>query len=163
MATKPTGRPNGRPKGSKSVTTIERERVAAEIAAKTMMETKRPGRKLGKTVLDDFMHLFGNLASHFQVTYDDIMRGRSDPDTAKREAMEYREAQFIRYTELAIQCARYLAPYQSPTYAKMPAPQDFAAMANPMKTIDQNGNNVIDLKDPIAIARVYHSMMTAED
>lgn len=149
----------GRPKGVKNKTTIERERIAAEIAARTVMDARKAGKKLGKEALEDFMNVFGNMSVHFQVTYPEIMAARQSRDLAVREEMAYRENQFIRYAELAIQCARFLAPYQSPTYTKMPYPMDLPSI----KTIDQSGNNVIDMRDPIAIARIYRSMMTAEE
>jgi len=100
----------GRKPGSRNKAVIERERVAAEIAARTVADAKVSGRKLAKEQLDDFMTLFAGMAAHHQPIPgwkegDPVPAGRN-PD----------EAKFKEYAMLTIDCARILAPYQSPTY-----------------------------------------------
>lgn len=108
---KPTGRRRGRPEGAKSKSTIERELKAARDAEAAV----NSGRKLGKEVLDEFMHLFAGMAAAYQPL---------PPGTeAVPQGREPNEGKFEKYARLAVQCARDLAPYQSPTFrAIMTAP-----------------------------------------
>lgn len=109
-----TPRSGGRPKGARNKATIERELIAAQIAEKRIDEAVNSGRKLGKDVLDEFMHLFAGMAA----TYQPMPPGVAVPQGRKPD-----EAQFEKYARLAVHCATKLAPYQSPTFqAIMVAP-----------------------------------------
>lgn len=109
----------GRKRGTKNKKTVERELIeerekGARIAAAEMKAADYAGRKLAKEVLDDFMQLFAGMAATYQPMPPDalIPPGRQ-PD----------EERFEKYGKLAVQCARDLAPYQSPTFrAIMTAP-----------------------------------------
>lgn len=130
---------SGRARGTKNRATIEKERIAAEIAARTVADARVAGRKLGKDILDDFANLFYSMAAKFQANLP------NDED------------KFLRYAGLAVDCAHKLAPFQSPTFRAVaivaPAPQD----VRPGAVID----NVIPLNDPIATARVYRRLVSA--
>lgn len=93
----------GRQKGARNKVTIARAlRAEQEIA-----EAKASGRKMATQVLDEFMHLFAGMAAAYQPLPPgtEIPAGRA-PD----------EAQFEKYAKLAVDCARILAPFQSPTF-----------------------------------------------
>jgi len=81
----------GRPKGIPNKATIEKAMIAGQIAARAEMQ----GRKLAKEVLDEFMHLFAEMAA------------------SAREGGD--ETRFEKWARLAVQCAKDLAAYQSPT------------------------------------------------
>jgi hypothetical protein len=82
--------------------TIEREALAARILAE---QAGKPGKKLGKEVLDDFMQLFTGLAAFYQPLPPGQLPGpNQSPD----------EAKFEKYARFAIDCAKELAGYQSP-------------------------------------------------
>lgn len=89
-----------RPTGSKNKAVIERERVAAEIAARTVADARTTGKKLAKEVLEEFMHAFAAVASRNQPT----------------SAQEVPNDTFEKYAILAVDCATRLAKYQSPTF-----------------------------------------------
>jgi hypothetical protein len=152
---KPTGRPMGRPKGARGLATIERERVAAEIAQRTVMEAQTEGKKLGKDVIEEYMLLFRGMSAVFQPTPADLEAGRPV------ENQHANEEKFVHYARLACGQAGELAKYQSPTYKSIPIPDPY--VSRKIKTIDQYGNNAIDMKDPNVVARIYRSMMTADD
>lgn len=109
---RPKGSPktpgSGRPPGGKNKATIARDLIAAEIAAKTVADARVQNRKLAKEVLEEFMHLFAGLAARHQP----LPRGITNTDP-KRDPDE---GLFDRYAVLAVDCARKLAPYQSPTF-----------------------------------------------
>ena len=80
----------GRAKGTRNRATVERALVAERAAA----EDKATGKRLAKEVLDDFMHIFAETATRF------------------RELGDW--AGFERWALHSVDCARALAPYQSP-------------------------------------------------
>lgn len=109
-----TNRGGGRPKGKKNRGTIEKERLAAEIAAKTVMDARAAGKKLAKEVLEEFMFLFAGMAATYQPL---------PPGTIAPAGRQPDDAKFNEYAKLAVHCAQKLAPYQSPTFqAIMVAP-----------------------------------------
>lgn len=97
-------RPNTGPKvGSKKKATIERELLAERIMAE---QKQKPGRKLAKEVLDDFMHLAMGLAAQFQpLPYGVAAAPGQTPD----------EEKFFKYATMAGDFAGKLVKYQSPT------------------------------------------------
>lgn len=99
-------RSNSGPKvGSKHKATQERELLAERIIAE--QQERKPGRKLAREVLDEFMHLFMGLAAQHQP----LPQGVVDPTGAQRD-----EDKFVRYAGMAREFARDLAKYQSPTF-----------------------------------------------
>lgn len=108
----------GRNKGTRNKATIERELLAARAAEERVAAAEASGRKLGKEVLDEFMHLFAGMAA----TYQPLRPGTPIPVGRTPD-----EPQFEKYAKLAVHCARLLAPYQSPTFQAImiaPPPPD---------------------------------------
>lgn len=108
---KPGERRGGRVKGMPNKTTIER----ALIAERTVADAQASGKKLAKEVLDDFMQLFAGMAAHYQPT----------PPSAPRQNANQNPAEFEKWALHAVDAARMLAPYQSPTFRAVvvaPAP-----------------------------------------
>jgi hypothetical protein len=102
-------------------------------------------RKLGKEVLDEFMHLFAGMAAHHQpVPEGAIVPAGRKPD----------EAKFLIYAKLAVDTARSLADFQSPKFKALMV--SVAPDVQPPKQID---GNVVQLNDPVALARVYANMI----
>lgn len=104
----------GRAKGTPNKATAEK----ALIAERVVQEAQMAGRKLGKEVLADFMDLFAALAAYHQPLPD----GQPVPLDRKPD-----DVKFEKYARLAIQSAKDLAPYQSPTFRSIqvaaPAPE----------------------------------------
>src|SRR6478752_463130 len=97
---KPTGRPMGRPKGARGLATIERERVAAEIAQRTIMDAKPTGKRLAKEILYEFMMTFANMASFYQpTTQANLTAGRLIENPHTDEPM------FLKYANLTVDTA----------------------------------------------------------
>lgn len=137
----PTNRPRGRPKNSRNKATIERERVAAEIAQKTVADARVAGKKLGKEVLDEFMHLFAGMAAAYQPAPPGM---EIAPSPGRRPD----EAKFEKYALLAIGCARDLARYQSPTFQAIqiaPPPPPPGARRFTLTIFENNGREVKQL------------------
>ena len=90
---KPGERRGGRQKGTPNRKTVERQ-----LITERMLEHPPAGiesGKLGREVLAQYMNTFDELAEQYR---------KAD------------EAKFRQYAELAVACAKALAPYQSPTY-----------------------------------------------
>jgi hypothetical protein len=98
----PGERRGGRTAGTKNRSTVERELVAAQQVA----DAKASGRKLAKEVLQEFMHQFRVRA----------FKARNNDN-------------FERWARLAVETARWLAPYESPQFARIEVP-------SPPPTID---------------------------
>jgi hypothetical protein len=88
---KPGERRGGRQKGARNKATIERALIAERAAA----QAKASGKRLAKDLLEDFMHLFADMAA------------TADRNTEK----------FEKWARLAIETAKALAPFQSPRYS----------------------------------------------
>lgn len=111
---KPTGKPGGRPAGAKNKATIERELREAQEAERKVEEARTSGRRLAKDMLDDFMHKFAQVAASFQPV---------PANTPPPEGVTPNPNEFERWAKLAVECAKALAKYQSPTFqAIMVAP-----------------------------------------
>lgn len=94
---------SGRKKGSLNKATVEQ----IEIAERNLRQAKESGRKLAKEVLEEFMHVFaGMAAAHQPLPPGAVAQSGYTPDVEKFEA----------YSARAIECAKALAPYQSPTF-----------------------------------------------
>lgn len=94
----------GRVKGVLNKASRERELLAQRILAE---QQAKPGKKLAREVLDDFMQLFTGLAAMHQPLPDGVvpMQGQK-PDHAK----------FMEYAKAAVDVAGQLASYQSPKF-----------------------------------------------
>ena len=117
------------------------------------MDAKPTGKRLAKEVLYEFMMTFANMASFYQPTQADLTAGGLIENPHTDEPM------FVKYANLTVDTATKLAPYESPTFKSIPVPG--SAFMPEIKTIDQDG--AIDFNDPIAVARVYRRIMTADD
>jgi hypothetical protein len=103
----------GRKKGQPNKATLEK----ALIAENVVTEARATGKKLAKEVLDDFMGIFAGMAAYYQPLPAGTV---ALPGRRRRRP---NEAKFENYAKLAVQCAKDLARYQSPTYqAIMVAP-----------------------------------------
>jgi hypothetical protein len=111
----PGERRGGRKKGKPNKATLERAALAERIIAE---QQGKPGRKLGKELLEDFALMFGSLAASFQpigtgangvVTRDDVRKWAASPD----------EPYFEKYAKLAAKCAGDFADFQSPRLGRV--------------------------------------------
>jgi hypothetical protein len=102
---KPGERRGGRQRGTPNKTTIERQRVTAEIAARTVADARVAGKKLAKEVLEEFMFLFADMAAYYKPAL---------PTAPPNENAN--EGKFGEYARLTVDAAHKLAPYQSPTF-----------------------------------------------
>lgn len=118
-------RGGGRKKGKLNRATIERAAVAERIIAETQ---GKPGKKLGKEIIGEFMEMFGGLAAAFQPVSLRQVDGMPPPQLDAKDmeawAKSYREPLFEKYAKLAAKCASDLADYQSPKMGtvQVPAP-----------------------------------------
>ena len=99
----PGRKTGGRQLGTPNKASQERALIAQQVKARADMA----GRKLAKEVLDEFMHLFAGMAAAYQPL---------PPGTIEQEGREPDEAKFEKWARLAIQCAKELAAFQSPTF-----------------------------------------------
>lgn len=104
---KPGQRFGGKAKGSKHKATIQRELIAAEIAARTVADAKINNKPLAKEVLDQFMHVFAGMAATFQPL---------PPGAQPKPGHTPNEDKFEKWAVLAVKTARDLAQFQSPTF-----------------------------------------------
>lgn len=138
--------PGGRKRGSRNKAVIERERIAAEIAARTVADAKISGKKLAKEVLDDFMHLFAGMAAHHQP----IPKGQPIPPGRDPD-----RAMFEKYAQMAVSCAADLAKYQSPTFKAV-------QIVDQPQVVERPSAQVIDLAtDVSALQARYQRMIKA--
>jgi hypothetical protein len=93
----------GRLKGVPNKATIER----ALLAERAIAEAKANAKPLAREVLDQFMQLFAGMAAHHQP----MPAGQMAPPDRNPD-----ETKFEKWARLAVQCAKDLAPYQSPTF-----------------------------------------------
>jgi hypothetical protein len=99
---RPGERRGGRKKGTPNKATRERALLAKRVLEE---QQGKPGRKLARKVLDEFMHLFmGMAAVHQPLPFNGLPAPGQQPN----------EEKFLQFATLAIAAAEKLAPYQSP-------------------------------------------------
>jgi hypothetical protein len=100
---RPGERRGGRRKGSRNKATIERELLAQRMLQQTPAGNigNIQNARLGKEVLERYMIMFDALAQHY----------RPIPESPHSD-----EGKFTKYATATCDCAKALAPYQSPTY-----------------------------------------------
>lgn len=96
--------PGGRPTGSLARRTLEKREYEARIAKQQIADARGNKDKLAKEVMVIFMHQFANLASRYQPTID----GEKNP--------KWNEKKYKEWAMAAVDVAKALAPYQSPTF-----------------------------------------------
>lgn len=136
MAVKKGERIGGRQKGTPNKATMERL-LRAERATR---DAKAAGRKIAKDVLDDFMTLFAGAAAYYQ------------PKAGNEGVAD--ETKFLSYATLAIDCAKALAPFQSPTFRSITLQP-----ADPEATTEPLAPQLKRAKTPAEISRVYAQLM----
>jgi hypothetical protein len=133
----------GRRRGSKNRATIEK----AIIVERDLAKTNASGRKLGKEVLDHYMHFFAEIAD----------TERAAALTEKPENAREHEARFERFAKYAIDCAQKLAPFQSPTFRAIqiapPQNEQLNKVTRFRLTIFDNKRNMIEDESPVHVER----------
>jgi hypothetical protein len=142
-------RPGGRQKGTKNRRTIE----AAEEARIAVENAKGAGKKLAKEVLEDFMHLFAQMAMAYQPATPGMIRPPGPKARAKGN-----EEKFQVYSKLTVDTAKALADFQSPKFRAIMVSAPAAEHGDGAPQITKDGN-VLTIDDPIAAARVYARIM----
>jgi hypothetical protein len=116
-------RGGGRKPGQQNRATIERAALAERIISEA---EGKPGRKLGREMLEDFATMFGGLAAAFQPTGTGP-GGAMTPGDLEQWAKSYKEPLFEKYAKLAAKCANDFADFQSPRLGRIqtaaPAPE----------------------------------------
>ena len=133
---KPGERRGGRKKGSRNLKLVEKDL----LAQRELADAKEKKRKLGKEVLDDFMHLFAGMAAYYQP---------APPGAPPRP--QQNEIKFKEYAALATTVAKDLAQYQSPKYSAV-----MVGQAGPQKITVVGGLPSLDQKG-ITIDAVGHA------
>jgi hypothetical protein len=124
---KPGERRGGRSQGTPNRATAERARLAElGVAA-----ARARGERLGKETLRTYMLLYDERATYY----------RTPPHA--------NEAKFEKYARFAVDCARWLAPYESPTFRSIAiAPQTPPTETHrrfTLKVFDQDHRPVVDV------------------
>lgn len=139
----PGQRRGGRRKGSLNKATVEKALIAEQVIARAEMT----GTKLAKEVLGDFMTIFADMAAKHQP----IDEGQPIPP-----GREPNIDLFERWARLAVETAKALAPFQSPTFRAVavaaPIPQQAQPRATPYVISD----------DPNEAMRTYVRIMRAD-
>ena len=145
----------GRTKGTpnrRTTEAVERARIDVENAkASGKRAIEGIKKKLAKDVLEEFMMLFAGMAA----AYQPLPAGVSPPPGRTPD-----EGKFQTYAKLAVDTARALADFQSPKFraiAVVAAPTEQDRPGDGAKLL--NPDNVVQLKDATAIARVYQRMV----
>lgn len=101
----------GRTKGIPNKATIEK----AEKMRRDIVDARVSGRKLAKDTLDDLVMVFMEMADAYK------------PAPTGQDKLGASEEKFEKWARLAMEAARALAPYQSPTFRAIvvaPAPTE---------------------------------------
>jgi hypothetical protein len=131
----------GRRQGTPNKATIEK----SLIAARTVADARAGGKKLAKEVLQEFMELFAGMAAHYQPTPTHLPLNPNE-----------NEPQFLRYAGLAVECAKAVAPFQSPTFKAIEVVPPPPPPPEPA-TID---GKMINIDDPVVLGNIYRRMVT---
>jgi hypothetical protein len=132
----PGERRGGRKKGKLNKATLER----AALAERIMAEQKgKPGRKLGKELLEDFAVMFAGLAASFQpAPIRAASAGQPQPPLTSEDmeawAKSYKEPLFEKYAKLAAKCANDFADFQSPRLSRVQTPMPAPDAHGPTRT-----------------------------
>ncbi len=136
----------GRPRGPHQ-STIEKQL----IAERTLHEARATGKKLAKEVLEEFMFLFGGIAASYQPL---------PPNVQAPAGHVTDEVKFVKYASLAVEAAKALAPYQSPTFRAMNVTVTPGDQQPPPGRPGDNAT-VINIDDVKVVQRTYLAMVKA--
>jgi hypothetical protein len=145
------GRKKGTP-NKRNSEAVERARIEVENALSEVDPRSNPvqvlKKKLAKDVLEEFMMLFAGMAAAHQP----LPEGMPVPPGRKPD-----EAKFQTYAKLTVDTAKALADFQSPKFRAIAvvAPPPEMLPTRPLLSKD----NVVNINDPAAIARVYQQMV----
>lgn len=112
---KPGQRRGGRGKGTPNKATIERAKLAERVLEQA---AGKPGRKLGREILEEFAIMFGSLAAAFQ-PQPAIPGAKLAEQDMERWAKSYKEPLFEKYAKLAAKCANDFADFESPRLGRI--------------------------------------------
>lgn len=104
---KPGERRGGRKPGTRNRKTLEQLKLQAANASRVVEIAARDNRKLAKDVLEEFMLLFAGMAAVSQPL---------PPGAVATPGRIPHDEKFEKYATLAVDCAKALAKYQSPTF-----------------------------------------------
>lgn len=137
----------GRTAGTPNKASLEKQRVAAEIAARTVADARINGKKLAKDILEEFMCVFAGMAATCQPLPPGV--------TIVPPGREPNAEAFVVYARLAVDTAAKLAEFQSP---KFKAVMQMAPPAEPPpKQVE--GNVVPITTDAESSMRVWRRMI----
>jgi hypothetical protein len=131
----------GRKAGGKNRVTIERAALAERVVAEAQ---GKPGRKLGREMLEDFALMFGGLAAAFQPVGTGPGGALTQADL-ESWAKSYKEPLYEKYAKLAAKCADDFADFQSPRLGRMqmaappPDPRGPITKKFTLRIFDHNG------------------------
>jgi hypothetical protein len=143
----------GRERGSLNRRTLEK---LAEVAREAQ-DVRTGGKKFAKEVLDELMATAMSFAAREQRRILDEEEA-TDPDgTPRGVASQETYDRFWIAMNAAGTFAKALAPFQHPTFRAIAVVPPAAEPPAP-KTIE---GSVVNLNDPIAVARIYQQMVRA--
>lgn len=146
------GRKAGTP-NKKTIIAMEEQRLAeiAKTAERERVAKERAHIPLGKDVLEDYMQAFAGIAAIYQ---NKLLAEYQQTQTMTAATLN----EFERWGSLTATTAKALADFQSPKFKAImvSVPGDQNRQPEP-KTID--GAKVIEINDPVAVARVYTNMV----
>jgi hypothetical protein len=108
-------RRGGRAKGQPNRATIEKAALAARIVEEA---AGKPGRKLGREMLEEFAVMFSGLAGAFQPQGTGPGGNLTETDL-QAWSKSYKEPLFEKYAKLAAKCASEFADFQSPRLGRV--------------------------------------------
>jgi hypothetical protein len=140
-------RNGGRQKGTKNKTTIERELVAAKIAAQTASAAINGGKELAIEAIERYQTLCEGVASHFlPLTENQIEELKTKfPDQPKKWEQKAHAsfAEAKEWIKLAAMCAKERAQYQTPrlqaVMVSMPGQDNTKVIDNEREPVDAAG------------------------
>ena len=112
--------------------------------------------KLAKEHIEDFAKVFTGIAAYYQPHNNWRIEIRDGKPVKTNENSAYDNALFTKYATLAIDAWKALAPFQSPTFKAI------QVMAPPrVENPRESSESMIDIDDPVALARIYQRRITA--
>lgn len=140
------GRQKGTP-NKKTTERVEAERIARQAQAE-VDKAAIAKVKLAKDVLEDYVGAFHNMAAYYQNRVAAAFAAGREPTAADIAAFE-------KWGTLTAQTAKNLAEFQSPKFKAIaiaaPPPSPNVPTADPAK--------VVDITDPVKLARVYQQLV----